>query len=186
VAHVVNHASRTATVTALGKQVADWTRASFCYRWLTKEPDPDVIVIDLRETYTVGPVIAALEWLLDIFVPASARSRVVTVAERIQQQGREAPVRTASLLTLAAVAGWVVRTALTGGLSRGSALGSLGVALLALLGTRVTMDWDNLCDTRLADWLRAVFEPPPPPEKQESEGYAHEDEAGETQSSTHD
>ena len=34
---------------------------SYVYRWLTKEPDPDVIVIDLRETYTVGPFIAILD-----------------------------------------------------------------------------------------------------------------------------
>lgn len=36
------------------------TRASWLYRWLTAEPEPEVIVIDLRETYTVGPLIAAL------------------------------------------------------------------------------------------------------------------------------
>jgi hypothetical protein len=34
------------------------------WRWLTAEPDPDVIVIDLRETLTVGPVIAVLDWLV--------------------------------------------------------------------------------------------------------------------------
>ncbi|MDS0282267.1 hypothetical protein [Haloarcula onubensis] len=36
-------------------------RNSRCYRWLTAEPNPDVIVIDLRETYTVGPFIGLLE-----------------------------------------------------------------------------------------------------------------------------
>lgn len=34
---------------------------SYCYRWLTAEPDADVIVIDLRETYTVGPFVRLLE-----------------------------------------------------------------------------------------------------------------------------
>jgi hypothetical protein len=40
-----------------------WVCNSFIYNWLTKEPEPDVIVIDLRETYTVGPVIAILDRL---------------------------------------------------------------------------------------------------------------------------
>lgn len=47
------------------KQLADYTRESYLYRWLTKEPDPEIIVIDLRETYTVGPIIAILDHLVD-------------------------------------------------------------------------------------------------------------------------
>ncbi|WP_435196407.1 hypothetical protein [Natronomonas sp. EA1] len=38
-----------------------WSRGSWLYGWLTAEPDPEVIVIDLRETYTVGPVIALID-----------------------------------------------------------------------------------------------------------------------------
>jgi hypothetical protein len=33
-------------------------------QWLTTEPDPDVIVIDLRETVTVGPIVLALDRLV--------------------------------------------------------------------------------------------------------------------------
>jgi hypothetical protein len=36
-------------------------RASFLYRWLTAEPEPEVVVIDLRETYAVGPLLAILD-----------------------------------------------------------------------------------------------------------------------------
>ena len=36
-------------------------RQSYGYRWLTAEPDPSVIVIDLRETRTVGPFVRLLE-----------------------------------------------------------------------------------------------------------------------------
>ena len=43
----------------------EYTRESYIYRWLTKEPDPEVIVIDLRETYTVGPIIVLLDALSD-------------------------------------------------------------------------------------------------------------------------
>jgi hypothetical protein len=63
----------TADVSALAngtRTLAHWTRQSVGYRWLTKEPDPDVVVIDLRETYTVGPVIA----LLDRLAPSVERT----------------------------------------------------------------------------------------------------------------
>jgi hypothetical protein len=32
--------------------------------WLTAEPDPDVVVVDLRETLTVGPVIVVVDWIV--------------------------------------------------------------------------------------------------------------------------
>ncbi|GAA0275876.1 hypothetical protein [Halobacterium noricense] len=44
-------------------------QGSFLYRWLTAEPDPEVIVIDLRETYTVGPFIAILDRVVETLVP---------------------------------------------------------------------------------------------------------------------
>jgi hypothetical protein len=34
-------------------------------RWLTAEPNPDVIVVDLRETVTVGPVILVLDRIVE-------------------------------------------------------------------------------------------------------------------------
>ncbi|WP_227134358.1 hypothetical protein [Halorubellus salinus] len=49
------------------ENVTDYVQESYLYRWLTAEPEPDVVVIDLRETYTVGPFIrlldATIEWL---------------------------------------------------------------------------------------------------------------------------
>lgn len=32
--------------------------------WLTAETDPDVIVVDLRETLTVSPIIVVLDWIV--------------------------------------------------------------------------------------------------------------------------
>lgn len=37
--------------------------------WLTAEPEPEVIVIDLRETYTIGPLIAALDRVTRVLTP---------------------------------------------------------------------------------------------------------------------
>jgi len=67
-------------VTGLRK-LAHSIRNSFCYRWLTKEPDPDVVVIDLRETYTVGPIVA----LCDRLAPAVGRAWRGSGASRLTE-----------------------------------------------------------------------------------------------------
>ncbi|MFC7166915.1 hypothetical protein [Halospeciosus flavus] len=62
---------------------------SFLYRWLTKEPDPEVVVIDLRETYTIGPFIELLDRLVETTYPYWQTStlrrgvdRLATLSER--------------------------------------------------------------------------------------------------------
>lgn len=51
-------------------------RASRLYRWLTAEPDPTVVTIDLRETYTVGPVLRLTERLVTPVVTRWKQSRL--------------------------------------------------------------------------------------------------------------
>ncbi|WP_257299938.1 hypothetical protein [Haloarchaeobius sp. FL176] len=58
------------------ERLATTTRNSFLYRWLTKEPEPEVIVIDLRETYTVGPLIKVLDGVIDRLEPYWQGSRL--------------------------------------------------------------------------------------------------------------
>jgi hypothetical protein len=55
---------------------AQWLTGSILYRWLTAEPEPDVIVIDLRETWTVGPLLDLLDRLLLWVLPYWEASRV--------------------------------------------------------------------------------------------------------------
>lgn len=52
-----------------GSRFAVLARRSWLYRWLTAEPEPEVVVIDLRETYTVGPMLAVLDRCLAVFGP---------------------------------------------------------------------------------------------------------------------
>jgi len=59
----------TSVLNGICTRITEVTRASGLYRWLTAEPEPDVIVIDLRKTYTVGPFIA----VLDAIAPRIAR-----------------------------------------------------------------------------------------------------------------
>lgn len=65
----VDHAQVVATAEAGSTRLATVTRDSWLYRWLTAEPEPEVVVIDLRETYTVGPLIAALDRVTRVLDP---------------------------------------------------------------------------------------------------------------------
>jgi len=75
---------------AIGTRVSEFVRESYCYRWITKEPDPDIIVIDLRETYTVGPFIALLDTLIPHVEDAWSQSRLGSVVGRVSEWLSEA------------------------------------------------------------------------------------------------
>jgi hypothetical protein len=63
------HSLVVALVTALSSFVVTVACNSFLYRWLTTEPEPDVIVIDLTETWSVGPLIGVLDRVARMVVP---------------------------------------------------------------------------------------------------------------------
>ena len=69
------------------QRVATWSldvaRQSWLFRWLTKEPEPEVIVIDLRETWTVGQSLAFLERVLAPLARAAPTARVTALARLV-------------------------------------------------------------------------------------------------------
>jgi hypothetical protein len=83
VSAAVARASEGSTLRAAAESLATSAqtavRNSYCYRWLTAEPEPDVVVIDLRETRTVGPFVRLLERVVDPVERAWADSRLASV-----------------------------------------------------------------------------------------------------------
>lgn len=67
---------------ALIDRLTDTTKHSLIYCWLTTEPDPDVIVINLRETYTVGPFVAFIERTTTLLAPAWRNSVMRKLGDR--------------------------------------------------------------------------------------------------------
>jgi len=59
------------------------TKASWIYRWLTAEPEPEVIVIDLRETHTVGPFFTMLNAVTPQVVQFWKNSGLAAIARSI-------------------------------------------------------------------------------------------------------
>jgi len=153
-----------------------WVRSSFLYRWLTAEPEPEVIVIDLRDTFTVRPFIVALDEALQVVGLGLPTSTVHDVLARIEGAVRAAPVRIASGLLLGAILASLGLLLVTGSASTASfALGIVGLGL-TVLGLRVEMTWAELRDSRLATLLVALLEPPEPPERREEHAENPEDD----------
>jgi hypothetical protein len=154
-----------ASITALAKWGEGAVRSSWLYRWLTAEPEPDVIVIDLRETVSVGPVIALIDRTIRWLIPASHHSTLVGVAEALSQSVRSAPVRAASLILGVAVLANLALAMTIGEPTLAGVLARVVVLGLAALGTRVSLSRDELVETRAVQLLIAVLEPPEPPEE---------------------
>ena len=159
-------AARRSRVATVGRTLRRYVTASWCYRWLTSEPDPDVIVIDLRETKTVGPIIARIDRLLASLQRGLPSSTAANGAAAVAAFVRDRPVVAGSLFVLPATAASFGSFALGGALTTPLLLGHLFVAGLAALGLRSDHDLEDLRETKTAQVLAAAFEPPEPPAPQ--------------------
>ena len=72
-----------------GQWIADATTHSLLYRWLTKEPEPEVIVIDLRETWTVGPFITLLDAFIAWMLPLWRESQLAQLTGSVVSVGED-------------------------------------------------------------------------------------------------
>lgn len=139
-------------------------RASWLYRWLTTEPEPDVIVIELRETAIVGPLLGVLDWVVVRLLAHWDGSMASMVTDRAIAVLRARPVQAGSTAVLAAV---LANQALmiAAGSPTAEAIGVHLLAMgLALAGTRLTYSAGDLAETRVYGVLVALLEPPEPPE----------------------
>lgn len=140
-------------------------RASWLYRWLTAEPDPDVVVIDLRETLTVGPLIAAVDRTIRWLLPVIVSSILFRAARQTCAVTTARPIRMLSLFVGSAAAGLLALIAATGDPSPAVVVGLAALVLLAILGSRSDRSWQDLQENRWMQSLVAAFEPPEPPSR---------------------
>jgi hypothetical protein len=160
----VRSAGQTSVVSRLSGASRRFVRGSWLYRWLTAEPDPDVVVIDLRETLTVGPWLAALERGIRWLLPAVASSALIGLGRRCHHLAKSRPVQLASLAVGGVAAALLLATAVSGTASVIFVTSLALVTLLAVVGSRIDWTWADLTQTRGFRALAAAFEPPEPPE----------------------
>lgn len=182
----VRQAARESRLGRLWRRTAAAVRSSYLYCWLTAEPKPEVIVIDLRETWTVGPFIRLLDATFDRLLPAFDDSRIASA------------IRPGVRYTLAAPAVVVGLAVLVVGLSLGlvSAAGgtlgttrlglTVGVVIAGIIATRERRSWTELRETRPVELLVAVLEPPEPPDESESSAAPTEETGDPTAPDTDD
>lgn len=166
---VLSRALRTSGLAAFSTALINWVRTSFLYRWLTAEPKPDVIVIDLRKTRTVGPILAVLDTALGMVANAWQTAGIGAITDATYETLREQPIRTLSLVALAALLTNSIISVVFGALdTTGLAIHLFAVALAAL-GTRIRVSWEQCTESAIFGYLVAVLEPPDPPGSAELE-----------------
>ena len=154
---------------SLGVRLGKWIRSSFIYRWLTAEPDPEVIVIDLREACTVGPLLTVLDYCDMPLASTWQTARFGTFVRNVDETVRDQPVRAASLVVLGALlteflfAAGFGTLSITGGIVRFLFIG------LALLGTRVRMSSEDCTDSLTYRYLVAALASPEELESDDSD-----------------
>jgi len=141
------------------------TQSSYGYRWLTSDPDPEVVV-DLRESRLAGPVIGLLERLASTAPARRLGAGSLRLTAAVARTVRRAPVRVASLAVLA----FALATLLTAwpAMDTGARLGRLAVVALCALGLRVDASWEELGESRLGEVVRTMGAPPGGPEQDDS------------------
>lgn len=152
-----------ARVASFGARLRQYVESSMGYRWLTAEPDPDIIIIDLRETRTIGPVIETIDRTSQELTAGMPTSAVTGIVTHLASFGRDRPLRAGSIGILLAVLSSLLAVALAGMASMPVVGLHVLLAVLAGLGLRSTRSLEELCETRVVRTLVAAFEPPEPP-----------------------
>lgn len=151
----------------LGARFGAWISGAWLYRWLTAEPEPDVIVIDLRETRLVGPVLAVLDWCVARLSTTGDSSLLAAIARRSYRLIVDRPVQLVSVILGGITLALVAMLVITGSASILLVGVVVLLAICAALGSRVTSSWADLRETRAVGLLVAAFEPPEPPDRDE-------------------
>lgn len=162
-ADALDGAHEHASVTRLWCRCAREVRDSWTYRWLTAEPSAAVVVIDLRETRTIGPIIAVLDLIGRTLQPMA--ERLALFGSRFNSAITRRPVTAVSVATTAIVVSLIVMLA-NAGVSTVALIALATVAILSLLMFRVDLAWADLEQPTSYRWLLEALTPPETPSTQ--------------------
>jgi len=139
-----------------------WASDSRILQWFLAEPEPEVVVIDLRETYTVGSLLRVGDHLAAGVRRFADSTGTTSTLEAVSHRFRAAPVRLLGTVLLAVAllgAGYTV--------TADASMRILGwwlvLASIALLATRECRSAEELDGT----WIGQAFQPPEPPERRD-------------------
>ena len=149
--------------------VRRFVESSWLYRWLTAEPDAEVVVIDLRETLSAGPVLASVDQAIRNAIEVMPTSGGLRRGYRLRQGVRDHPIRIASFGAIGAILVGFVGVVVAGGpLGVGTFVLIVGL-LVAARGTQNRTPLSEITATGWYQLLAETFEPPAPPADRPSE-----------------
>jgi len=146
--------------------VRRFVESSWLYRWLTAEPDAEVVVIDLRETLSAGPVLAQIDQRIRDFIAVMPTSGGLRRGYRLRDGFRTHPIRIVSFGALGVILVGFVAVAAAGGPLGIATFVLIAALLVAARGTQNRTPLSEITDTRWYQSLAETFEPPAPPENQ--------------------
>ena len=141
-----------------------FVRTSWLYRWVTAEPDPEVIVIDLRDTLAIAPAIHALDRLIRDAIAVVPTSGWARLAYRLRTRFFEHPIRILSGGVIAAVLVALLALTVSDATLGFEVIGLAAVLLVAARGTQSTYTWAQLTAMPWYQVLKSVVSPPEPPD----------------------
>ena len=144
--------------------VRRFVESSWLYRWLTAEPDAEVVVIDLRETLSAGPVLAQIDQRIRDFIAVMPTSGGLRRGYRLRDGFRAHPIRIVSFGALGVILVGFLGIVATGGPVGIATFGLMIGLLVAARGTQNRTPLSEITDTSWYQTLAETFEPPAPPE----------------------
>lgn len=150
-------------VYGLVNQSQQFVKSSRLYRWLTAEPDAEVIVIDLRETISIRSLLRQTERLIREAISVMPTSGGLRFGYQLRERFLAQPIRIISLAIVGLVLVGLLLLLGSGKEPGFSAFLLFGVLLLAARGTQETTSWAELTESQWFETIISVFEPPEPP-----------------------
>jgi hypothetical protein len=147
----------TRPLAAVDRRFVRVARGSRLHAWLTADSEPDPIVIDLRKTYTVGALLAVLDWV----ATAVDGSRATDARRALGDRVASAPARAFGVVCTLAFTLSLLASVAEGSLTTPVYLfHGLGL-VVGLVAFREQRDGDALAESPVWGALLAVFAPPP-------------------------
>lgn len=156
----VRRAIANSRLAAAGATFRRYVESSLSYRWLTTAPDSK-LVIDLRDTRTVGPPVRAIDRLFSELAPSITTSAVVKFVCGFGSLVQTRPVYTISLFVFPISVASLLTLTFTDALSISLLLGHLLAAGLATIGLHSQRKLKDVLEMRIVRFLVAAFQPPP-------------------------
>lgn len=167
--------ARGSTLLPRGTVIRRWVRASFLHRWLTGEREPGVVTVDLRNTKTVGPLLAVLDRIHGTVVTYRGTSLAHRAVVDVGEHARQTPVRAGSIGVLVAVAAAFPLLVVFEPLGGVGPVAAGVLAALSVPGLRSDASWSDLRERRLLGTLLAALTPPGPPDGRGDGEFDRED-----------